>query len=173
MHVVIFGCLIGVILICLAGVLVEFATRPLRTTLSREIAAFDCEFPFWRLLDCSDFNYLKRSGFSSAELTKIREHRRRIARQWLRGLAAEFNRVTHAASMLLIDSGVDRADLASLLARQRAVFCWYFIRAEARLTLHACGLYSQRPLASFDPFRELCRQVRELSEQLQVAGLAV
>jgi hypothetical protein len=159
-------CLMLVILTCSIAILVEFVTRPLRAPLSEGMIR-DYQFPVSRLLDSKDFDYLRRAGFSRAKARAFRANRRSIARLWLRTLGADFNSVDRTLSLLLVSSQIDRSDLASILARQRAVFCWRFLQAEFNLALDACGFWSSRPLASLNNLESLCASIHEFAVTVQ------
>lgn len=167
MHLFAHGSLMLVILICSGGVLIEFVTRPLRTPFSKEVTP-DCkhQFPLSRLLDPADFGYLREAGVSSVKIAIFRANRRRIARLWLRKLAADFNRVDHSLRHLLVSSHTDRPELASVLARQRAIFCWRSLQAELRLSIDACGFSSPRTLPSLETLEDLCSTMHELAATL-------
>jgi hypothetical protein len=161
------GCLLLVIMVCSIVVMIEFATRPLRSPFTAELVDFKYHFPVSRLLDRNDFDFLRRAGFSRAETKAFRANRRRIARLWLRTVAADFNSLDQALSLLLVSSRVDRPDLASVLARQRVAFCWRFLLAEFQLALDACGFCSPWPLACLNTLENLCARMREFAVTVQ------
>ena len=96
--------------------------------------------PFHRLLDPADFEFLRRRGVGAARIEKLRSERRTIYRLCLRQVAHDFNRVHRMLSMILVQSHVDRPDLAAELARQRLTFYRGLLLAEFRLALHGWGV---------------------------------
>jgi hypothetical protein len=168
------GSLMLVIWACSLSIIVRFATRPLRTPIRRVLrACSDQQFPFRRLLDRTDFDYLRGAGLAAEILKTFKTQRRKIARLWLRDLAADFNSVDSAARLLLVTSQVDRPGLAAELFRQRATFCWYFLRAEAQITLAGRGCQSLQPLATLEILEMLCVEMRKLADAAQTASAAV
>jgi len=152
-------------------VLVRFATRPLRTPFVGVLDTYsECRFPFRRLLDPIDLDFLRAAGLRATKLAAFKTRRRRIARLWLRTLAADFNRVNAAAGVLLIESQTDRPGLAATLFRQRSTFCWCFLRAEAQIALAACDFHLLQPLTSLEALEMLCMEMRKLTDAPQQAS---
>ena len=73
--------------------------------------------PFHRLLDQSEFEYLRRRGVPESRIRKFRAERRKLFRLCLCNLTRDFNQVQHAIKILLIHSQVDRADLVAVLVQ--------------------------------------------------------
>jgi len=166
------SCLMLVILTCSVCALVQIAARPLRLSVVMTDTTWIHTFPYSRLLDPHDFVYLQRSGFSPARVRGLRAERRRIAQQWLHSLAADFNRIDHLMRLLLLASAVDRPDLASALARQRAILCWHFHLVALRLTLDRFGTPSGGTLTSMQSLEALCAGMRTLSRLAQISAVA-
>ena len=152
-------------LLLLGGVIIFllrsfFATRlPFGGITARTDYSWRNYKPIQRLLDPADFNYLRRKGMGADRIRKLRSERRRIYRLCLRSLAADFNQVHRALSLLMVHSHADRPDLAAELARQRFVFYRNLLLVEFRLTLHACGVEM--------PTIDLCAPLAFLQAELQ------
>jgi len=96
--------------------------------------------PMQRLLAPADFAFLESEcGYSAAAIRKVRAERRRIFRMYLRNLTRDFNRIHYAGRILLLNSPVDRPDLAEKLFRARWTFLWALATIHFRLVLNAVG----------------------------------
>jgi hypothetical protein len=93
--------------------------------------------PMLRLLSDED---LGTGGFSRPVLRKIRAQRRLLFRAYLRCLTKDYGRLLMGIRMVMVNSGVDRPDLARALARNQVFFALAVCRIELRLQLHAAGL---------------------------------
>ena len=124
--------------------------------------------PLNRLLDPADFEYLRARGVSEASIAKLRAERRKIYRLCLRSLAHDFNQVYRCVNLVLIQSRIDRPELAAELAKQKLTFYRNLLKVEFRLTLHACGVERMPVIDLLQPFEALQAQLR----QLAVAGAA-
>ncbi len=93
--------------------------------------------PMLRLLADSDL------GFAAANPKlrgKIRSQRRECFRGYLRCLTKDYARLLSGVRGMMVESGVDRPDLAKALARNRALFAFALCRIELHLQLHALGI---------------------------------
>ncbi|HZT29760.1 MAG TPA: hypothetical protein VFA33_07755 [Bryobacteraceae bacterium] len=96
--------------------------------------------PMGRLLESEDYEFLaSQPGYTRAMANRLRRERRKAFRGYLRCLTRDFNRVCLAIQLLMMDSAHDRADLAAVLVKQRAMFRLGLVAVEFRLALHACG----------------------------------
>jgi hypothetical protein len=93
-----------------------------------------------RLLDPADFEFLRRRGICESQVERLRVERRKIYRLCLRSMAQDFNAMHRALCVGLIQSELDRPELVTELARQRAAFYRRLVIAHFRLTLHGFGL---------------------------------
>jgi hypothetical protein len=94
-----------------------------------------------RLLSGEDDRFLAAEcGYTPSMLRKTRAERRRIFRAYLRNLVRDFNALHYTARILLLNSEVDRPELAAQLARVRLAFTWAVFVVHGRLLLHAAGL---------------------------------
>jgi hypothetical protein len=119
--------------------------------------------PLGRLLDPADFEFLRRHGVSEFKIMKFRVQRRKIYRLCLHRLARDFNDVHRYAHLVLIQSHVDRPELAAELAKQKLTFHRNLLRIEFRLTLHACGIERMPAIDLLQPVAAIEAQLRELA----------
>jgi len=124
--------------------------------------------PLERLLDPADFEFLRRRGVSETKIKKMRAERRRIYRLCLRNLAYDFNQIHRGVNLVLIQSNVDRPELAAELAKQKLTFYRNLLTAEFRLTLNAFGMDRMPAIDLLQPLEVLQSHL----QQLAVAGAA-
>jgi hypothetical protein len=93
--------------------------------------------PMLRLLSDED---LKFASASPRLRGKIRARRREVFRGYLRCLAKDYARLLSGVRGMMVESGVDRPDLAKALARNRMLFALSLCRIEIHLQLHALGI---------------------------------
>lgn len=99
--------------------------------------------PMLRLLDEADLKFLRsQPGFDSGMEAKLRAQRCQIFRGYLRGLETDFRRVCTAVKLLMLQSELDRPDLASVLMQQQASFALGMAVANVRLVLYRWGIAS-------------------------------
>ena len=92
--------------------------------------------PMLRLLSTDDLQFVS----AAPQLKKhLRASRRRIFRAYLRCLCKDYSRLFGGVQWIMVNSAVDRPDLALLLARQRRSFAVAMCRIEWMLALHAMG----------------------------------
>jgi hypothetical protein len=97
--------------------------------------------PMLRLLSDDDNEFLLTNcGYSGSMIRRVRAERRRIFRAYLQNAVRDFNRIHHAARIMLLDSPVDRPDLAAMLTRQRIAFEANVLLVQYHLVLHGLGL---------------------------------
>jgi hypothetical protein len=93
--------------------------------------------PMLRLLSTADLDFA--SG-NPALSRKIRASRRAIFRGYLRCLTKDYGRLLSGIRQMMVESGVDRPDLAKALAKNRLMFAVALCRIEICLQLHALGI---------------------------------
>lgn len=93
--------------------------------------------PMLRLLSDDDLGFASQNR---ALRGKIRAQRRAIFRGYLRCLTKDYARLLAGVRRLMVESGVDRPDLARALARNRVLFALALCRIEIHLRLHALGI---------------------------------
>lgn len=119
--------------------------------------------PLGRLLDPADFDFLRRRGVSEVKIRKLRAERRKIYRLCLRSLAHDFNYVHRYVNLVLIQSHIDRPELAAELAKQKLTFYRNLLRVEFRLTLHAWGIERMPAIDLLQPLKALEAQLCQLA----------
>jgi hypothetical protein len=114
--------------------------------------------PMLRLLDHRDLDFLRRQpGFTPRLAARFRKQRCRIFRGYLGQLQADFCHICSAVKVLMLQSSVDRPDLAGRLLRTQAAFTWGVLAVQARVALYRCGVGTvdiSGLLAQFDAMRE-------------------
>jgi len=96
--------------------------------------------PLERLLQKTDWEYLSsQPGMTSAKVRRFRAERRRIFRQYLSHLIADFGALCFLVKALMVQSAVDRSDLAVTLSRTRNAFYWAVATTHLSLMAHAVG----------------------------------
>jgi len=99
--------------------------------------------PMLRLLDENDLKFLRsQPGFTSRMEAKLRAQRSQVLRGYLRGLETDFRRVCTAVKLLMLQSELDRPDLASVLMQQQASFAWGMAVVNVRLVFYRWGIAS-------------------------------
>jgi hypothetical protein len=108
--------------------------------LSGEVIA-DHYRPLEKLLQKTDWQYLSRQpGMTPAKVRRFRAERRRIFRQYLSHLISDFGALCFLVKALMVQSAVDRSDLAQTLSRTRKAFYWAVATTHLSLLAHAVGL---------------------------------
>jgi hypothetical protein len=70
----------------------------------------------------------------------LRSERRKLFRRYLACLTKDYGKLLAGIRMVMVQSGVDRPDLAKALAKNRALFAIAICRVEFRLALHSAGI---------------------------------
>jgi hypothetical protein len=98
--------------------------------------------PMFRLLDESDFQCMIPAKYPGrAQLLRcFRAERRSLFRVYLRELGADHARIVVAIRQLLIESQIDRPDLAVAMYRCQFTFASAMASIELKLLLHATGI---------------------------------
>lgn len=93
--------------------------------------------PMLRLLSDADFDFVSANPVLRG---KIRAQRREMFRGYLRCLTRDYARLLSGVRRIMVESGVDRPDLAKALAKNRMMFALALCRIEVSLQLHALGV---------------------------------
>lgn len=93
--------------------------------------------PMLRLLSDEDLAF---AGDNAALRRRIGAQRRELFRSYLRCLTKDYGRLLGGIRRLMVESGVDRPDLAKALTKNRFIFAIALCRIEAHLVLHALGV---------------------------------
>jgi hypothetical protein len=97
--------------------------------------------PMERLLDAAEYRRLEaHPAITRRMLRSIRNRRVRLFREYLHCLSLDYSRVCKGVKLLMVQSAVDRPDLARLLVRQRILFTLRLIMSECKLSLHLLGV---------------------------------
>jgi len=112
--------------------------------------------PMVRLLSDEDIEFV--AGNKIAVRT-LRSERRKLFRRYLACLTKDYARLLAGIRMVMVQSGVDRPDLANALAKNRVLFALAICRVEYRLALHAAGIGTVDISGLVDAFDTLREQV--------------
>jgi hypothetical protein len=93
--------------------------------------------PMLRLLSDADFDFVAANPVLRRT---IRARRREMFRGYLRCLTKDYARLLSGIRRMMVESGVDRPDLAKALAKNRMMFTFALCRIEVHLQLHALGV---------------------------------
>ena len=93
--------------------------------------------PMLRLLSDADLDF---AATNPVLRSKIRARRRELLRGYLRCLAGDYATLLGAVRRIMLESGVDRPDLAKAIAKNRMLFAFALCRIEFHLHLHALGV---------------------------------
>lgn len=97
--------------------------------------------PMLRLLSDEELRFLSRyPGFSPKVAAQFRRQRCEIFRGYLRSLSRDFNCISLALKLLMVQASSDRPDLAATLVRTRLAFTVGLLAAHLRLVLYYFGL---------------------------------
>jgi len=104
---------------------------------NRPLADAERYRPMLRLLSDADLKFTARDPALRA---KVAAGRRELFRAYVRCLTKDYGSLLGSIRRLMVESGVDRPDLAKALAKNRLVFAMALCRIELHLRLHALGL---------------------------------
>lgn len=138
MTLIFFGLLL-VIAAGSAGLLLMTRIRLLDASMQASGKLPDAERyrPMLRILSEEDLGFVRGNR---ALMRKIRTRRREIFRGYLRCLTKDYARLLSGLRRTMVQSGVDRPDLAGAIAKNRFHFALALCRIEVHLQLHALGI---------------------------------
>jgi hypothetical protein len=122
--------------------------------------------PMLRLLSDDDLAFI--SADSKLHRT-LRTRRRELFRGYLRCLTRDYARLLGGVRQVMVNSGMDRPDLARALAKNRALFAIAICKVEFRLALHATGVGTVDISGLVGALEALRGQVTVLSTASQAA----
>ena len=96
--------------------------------------------PMLRLLADDDYEFMIANGADAAVIRRLRAERRRIFRAYLNNLVRDFERIHHAARILVSESEQDQPEVAARLMRVRWEFALAVMAVRTRLALHIVGI---------------------------------
>ena len=117
-----------------------------------------------RLLEEADYQYLSSKTGDNKRLQKRLRHQRvRIFGAYVSCLSQDFTRICNAIKKVMVDSQVDRPDLAGLLMKQHFLFTITVLAIEFRLLLYNFGLGAPDGRGLVQALESMCAQLRTLS----------
>jgi hypothetical protein len=117
-----------------------------------------------RLLEDADYQYLASKTGNNRTLEKqLREKRLGIFHSYITCLSQDFTRICRAIKKIMVDSQVDRPDLAGLLMKQHFIFTLTVLSIEVRLVLYNVGIGTPDGRDLVDSLDAMCGQLRTLS----------
>jgi hypothetical protein len=123
-----------------------------------------------RLLEETDYQYVTSKSGSNKKLEKqLRAQRVEIFHTYVCCLSQDFTRICTAIKKLMVDSQVDRPDLAGLLMKEHFIFTLTVLSIEFRMVLYGIGLGTPDGRDLIQALDGICAQLRALS---LVAGAA-
>jgi hypothetical protein len=127
--------------------------------------------PMMRLLDEADFQFLAaQPGVSRKEIRRLRRERIQIFRDYLCDLNTDFACVCLAIKLILLQSRVDRPDLASALLRSQIAFAARMLAVHAGLLGYTIGLPRVQTEALLSVFDGMQLELRSLAADSAVWG---
>ena len=119
--------------------------------------------PMLRLLHGDDLEFLiSQAGFAAQQAAEFRTQRVRVFRGYLHCLRADFERVSIAIRVLMVQSRHDRPDLAQMLIRRRMRFAASIALVHVRLFLFRWGIGSVDASGLMKSFEALRLELRAL-----------
>ncbi len=122
--------------------------------------------PMLRLLSDEDLDFVRTN---SRLRRSVRAARRALFRDYLRCLTRDYSCLLADVRHAMVQSGVDRPDLARALAKNRVLFAIAVCKLEYRLALHAAGIGHVEIAGIVEALELLSRQVSTLSSTPQSA----
>ena len=118
--------------------------------------------PLERLLDPSEYEFLRKCGMSGKKLWHFRAQRRKLFRLYLRQVEHDFLMAQRVLCALQAQGAADSPLLAREFAKQWLVLFRNLLMAELRLALHAIGFHTGPGAALLRPLEMLQAEVRML-----------
>ncbi len=158
---------IAVLFVVALTLIVAFRPILTDTSISAEVSqerSADHYRPMFRLFDESNFEYFIPAGYPRRArlLRRFRAERRSLFRIYLCDLRADHARIVTAIRSLLIESQVDRPDLAITLYRCQFTFALAIVSIEFKLLLHVTGFGSVDARAMVAAMQGLQLQLQDM-----------
>jgi len=117
-----------------------------------------------RLLEDTDYEYVGTGGNRNKRIEhQLRSKRIQIFHDYVNCLAQDFTRICKAIRKLMVDSDVDRPDLAGLLMKQNFVFTLAILHIEFNLILYRFGIGNPDGKALVQSLDTMYGQLRTLA----------
>ena len=156
--------------------MLNFASNPHRVPPAKAVPPATAEWinelsveryrPMLRLLDDSDLEFLCRQpGFDRSMAGRLRRQRCHIFRGYLKSLSDDFRKMCVTLRLLMVNSAIDRPDLASALACKQWEFRVCMLRARWRLLLYRWGSGCVEIASLIKLFESLCGELQGLIPQ--------
>jgi hypothetical protein len=127
--------------------------------------------PMLRLLDDRDVRALQRKpGIPQEKIAQFRHERCRVFQKYLKRLNADFSSVCLALKVVMLQSNVDRPDLAATLLRAQLRFALGMVSVQTRLILYELGIGSVDVTGLFRLFDTMRLELRSLTPESAVWG---
>ena len=175
MVLIIFAVLITLLglaaVVLLARALLSAKSLPVSVEWIAELAT-DRYRPMLRLLSSEDLDFLRsQPGFTPAMARKFRVQRCQIFRVYLGDMEADFKRICTALKLILLQSKVDRPDLASTLLQRQLLFAYRMATIQFQVVLYWLGVGSVDVSGLWKSFDGLRLELRTLVPA-QMASMA-
>jgi hypothetical protein len=119
--------------------------------------------PMTRLLRTDELSFLRsHAGFTAIPASQFRKQRAQVFRGYLRCLHRDFQRISMAIRVLMVQSRDDRPDLARVLVRRRAIYTVAAAVVHARLHLYQWGICEVDATGLMRTFEALQLELRAL-----------
>lgn len=175
------GLLILLILVacCVAGSVVALAVSKVASPKSAhpvtaewiEELSIERYRPMLRLLDDRDVRaLLRKPGIPPEKVAQFRHERCRIFQKYLRRLNADFASVCWALKVIMMQSQVDRPDLAGTLLRAQIRFALGVLSIQSRLLLYELGIGTVDISNLLTLFNSMRLELRSLTPESAVWG---
>jgi hypothetical protein len=128
----------------------------------RQEFSFERYRPMFRLLDESDFEFIDSGVLGRSQLRHFRAERRSMFRVYLRDLGADHTRIVMTMLKLLVESNLDRPDLAKALYRCKFMFGLAMVSIEFSLLRHALGIGTVDVRSLFSAVEGLQLQLQDM-----------
>jgi hypothetical protein len=117
-----------------------------------------------RLLDEADEQFLwSHQKFNRAGDKKFRRMRVKIFRGYMQQLSEDFTRICKTLKVLMVESRVDRHDLAGIIMKQQFTFTFLLMTVEVKLMLYSVGWARVDAKALLQPLAALRAQLQMLA----------
>ena len=119
--------------------------------------------PMLRLLGEEELDFIRNQpGFTPRMEAQFRRQRCEVFRGYLRSLSSDFNRVSIALKLVMVQASTDRPDLAAALVRTRIAFTFALMAAHVHVVLYSFGLGSVNASQLLQLFNSMRVELRTL-----------